>query len=74
MANAAGGKNKKYGRNAKRPSAIRYKAENREAKNKARNIKRAAVQRERNVLGKNMVVQRGTTRFTRRRSAEQPSL
>jgi hypothetical protein len=30
------GKNKKYGRNKKRPSAVRYLAEHREAKNKAK--------------------------------------
>lgn len=58
---ADGGKNKKYGRNAKRPSAVRYKAENKCAKNKARNIKAAEKQAD-----KILNVPHGTARRERR--------
>lgn len=37
-----GKKNRKHGRNKNSPAMIRYNAENREAKNKARNIAREA--------------------------------
>ena len=37
-----GKKNRKHGRNKKSASMMRYNAENREAKNKARNIAREA--------------------------------
>lgn len=55
------GKNKKYGRNRKQQGAIRYKAENRCAKNKA---KKAARHNKRMFLQqtKQMRVLRGTQR------------
>lgn len=42
-----GKKNRKHGRNKKSPAMLRYNAENREAKNKARNIAREARRQDR---------------------------
>lgn len=61
---AGGGKNRKYGRGKRSPSAIRYKAENREVKNAKRKWRKAV---DAALTPKFPSVPRGTARFLRRR-------
>jgi len=63
MADNGGGKNRKYGRNAKRPSAVRYRMGNQCAKNKATVA----------AMPKDMKVPRGTARALRRMGMQAPA-
>jgi hypothetical protein len=59
-----GGKNRKYGRNLKSPSAKAYKAERRDLKNKARTVVRIAKEALKRLA--RITVARGTARRLRR--------
>ena len=66
---AAGGNSKKHGRAKRTPSNVSYTAQDRCAKNKRRNIAKAAAFAAK-CLTKKMVVKRGTARYKARHNAE----